>query len=74
MTEFVIRTGHKPLKVMMDSPVQDKKIQHLTTKFCGYNCKIKYIEGKMNVCADMLSHLTHGPSDSNDAMNLVVLI
>ena len=27
---------------------------------------IEYIEGKNNVCADMLEWLPHGPSDSND--------
>ena len=32
----------------------------------GYNCKIEYIEGKKNVCADILSCLLHKPSDSND--------
>ena len=30
------------------------------------SCKIEYIEGKKNVCADMLSHLSHRPSDSKD--------
>ena len=27
---------------------------------------IESIEGKKNVCADMLSHLSHRPSDSNN--------
>ena len=39
-SEFVIRMDHKPLKYIMDSPVQNKKIQHWTAKTCGYNCKI----------------------------------
>ena len=47
----------------MDSPVQNKKIQHWTTNINGYNGKIDYTEGKS---ADMLSHLPHRPSDSND--------
>ena len=50
----------------MDFPVQNKKIQHWTTNIQGYNYKIEYIEGKKNVCADILSHLAHRPSDSND--------
>ena len=37
-SEFVIRTDHKPLKYIMDSPVQNKKIQHWTINICGYNC------------------------------------
>ena len=50
----------------MDSPVQNKKIQHETTNIYVYNCKIEYIEGKKNVCSDMLSHMPHRPRDSND--------
>ena len=50
----------------MDSLLQSKKIQHWTTNIHGYNCKIENIEGKKNVCADMLSHLPHRPSDGND--------
>ena len=54
------------LKYIMDSPVQNKKIQQWTTKINCYNCKIEYTEGKKNVCADMLSCLPHRSSDSND--------
>ena len=50
----------------MDSLVQNKNFQHWTTNTHGYNCKIEYIEGKKNVCVDILSHLPHRPSDSND--------
>ena len=54
------------LNVLSDSPVQNKKIQYWTKNTHGYNCKIEYIEGKKNVCVDMLSCLPHRPSDSND--------
>ena len=64
-SEFVIRIDHKPLKYIMDSQVQNKNIQHLTTNIHGYNCEIEYIEGRKNVCADMLSCLLHRPSYSN---------
>ena len=30
-SEFVIRNDHKHLKYIMDSPVQNKKIQHYST-------------------------------------------
>ena len=63
--DFIIRTDHKPLKCILDSPIQNRKIQHWTTNLRGYNCSIGYIEGKKNVCADMLSHLPH-PTDSLD--------
>ena len=60
-SEFVIRTNHKPLKYIMESPIQNKKIQHWTTNHWGYNCTIEYIEGRKNVCADMLSQLLQHP-------------
>ena len=66
-SEFVIRTDHKPLKNFMNSTIENKKIQYWTTNIRGYNCKIEYIEGKKNVCADMLSHLTHTGIDYNDS-------
>ena len=59
MSEFVIRTDHKPLKYIMESPIQNKKIQHWTTNLQGCNYTIEYIEGRKNVCADMLSRLQH---------------
>ena len=65
-SEFVIRTDHKPLKNLMNSTIENKKIQYWTTNIRGYNCKIKYIEGKKNVCADMLSRLTHIDIDDNN--------
>ena len=63
--DFIIRTDHKPLQCILDSPIQNKKIQHWTTNLRGYNCSIEYIGGKKNVCADMLSHLPH-PTDIPD--------
>ena len=63
--DFIIRTDHKPLKCILDSPIQNKKIHHWMTNLRGYNCSIKYIEVKKNVCVDMLSCLPH-PTDSFD--------
>ena len=57
--DFIIRTDHKPLKCILDSPIQNKKIQHWKINLRGYNCSIEYTEGKKNVCTDMLSHLPH---------------
>ena len=61
--DFIIRTDHKPLKCILDSPIKNKKIQHWTTSLRGYNCSVEYPEVKKNVCADMLSCLPH-PTDS----------
>lgn len=55
--EFVIRTDHKPLKYILDSPMQNKKIQLWALSIAGYNCKVEYIEGRYNCCADLLSRL-----------------
>ena len=63
--DFIIRTDHKPLNGILDSPIQNKKIQHWTTNLKGYNCSIEYIEGKKNMCVGMLSHIPH-PTDSFD--------
>ena len=68
---FIIRTDHKPLKSILDSPIQNKNIQHWTTNLRGYNCSTEYTEGKKNVCADMLSclpHLTDSFGNSRDSI------
>ena len=53
--QVIIRTDHKPLQYLLDSPVQNKKIQLWALSIGGYNAKIEYIEGKKNVCGDLLS-------------------
>jgi transposase InsO family protein len=61
--QFVIRTDHKPLKYLLDAPMQNKKIQRWALSIAGYDCKIEYIMGTENHCADLLSRLPHGPED-----------
>ena len=56
-SNFVIKTDHKPLKYLFDSPIQNKKIALWALSLSGYNCTIEYIKGKENVLADMLSRL-----------------
>lgn len=55
--EFTIKTDHKPLKYMLDSPMQNRKIQMWSLALQGYNCKIEYVAGDTNVSADLLSRL-----------------
>ena len=55
--EFTIRTDHKPLKYLLDSPMQNKQIQLCALGIAGYNCKIEYIKGTDNSCADLLSRI-----------------
>ena len=53
--QFIIKTDHKPLKYLLESPMQNKKIQMWSLSMSGYNCSIEYIEGATNTCADLLS-------------------
>ena len=53
--EFVIKTDHKPLKYLLESPMQNRKIQLWALSMAGYNCRIEYIQGTTNTCADLLS-------------------
>ncbi|XP_065928361.1 uncharacterized protein [Magallana gigas] len=55
--QFTLRTDHKPLKYILESPMQNKKIQLWALSIAGYNCKVEYIEGRFNCCADLLSRL-----------------
>ena len=60
--EFTIRTDHKPLKYILEAPMQNKKIQLWASGLSGYNCKVEYISGPENTCAYLLSRL---PDDQN---------
>ena len=55
--QFTIRTDHKPFKYLLNSPVQNKKIQMWALSIAGYNCQIEYVPGPQNVLADLLSRL-----------------
>ncbi|KAK3097609.1 hypothetical protein FSP39_011373 [Pinctada imbricata] len=57
--QFTIKTDHKPLKYLLDSPMQNKKIQLWALSIAGYNCKIEYVKGEDNHCADLLSRIPH---------------
>lgn len=53
--EFVIKTDHKPLKYLLESPMQNRKVQLWALSMAGYNCTIEYLPGPKNFCADLLS-------------------
>ena len=57
---FVIKTDHKLLKYLLESPIQNKKIQLWVLGMSGYNCKTEYIAGTENTCADLLSRKPNG--------------
>ena len=53
--KFTIKTDHKPLKYLLESPLQNKKVQLWALGISGYNCNVEYIPGRENTCADLLS-------------------
>ena len=53
--QFVIKIDYKPLKYLLERPMQNKKIQLWALSMAGYNCFIEYIAGTTNTCADLLS-------------------
>ncbi|CAG2253191.1 unnamed protein product [Mytilus edulis] len=60
---FIIKTDHKPLKYLLDSPMKNKKLQMWSLGISGYNCKIEYIAGETNYCADLLSRTPQSDDD-----------
>ena len=62
--KFTIKTDHKPLKYILESPMQNKKIQLWALGLSGYNCKVEYIEGVQNTCADLLSRSPQGSKNN----------
>ena len=68
-SQFVIRTDHKPLKYLLDSPMQNKKIQMWALSMSGYNCTIEYIAGTTNTCADLLSRHPDNVQKTSETQN-----
>ena len=68
-SEFTIKTDHKPLKYLLESPMTNKRIQLWALSIAGYNCKIEYIAGTTNTCADLLSRhpLNVSPSQMSES-------
>lgn len=54
---FTIKTDHQPLKYLLEAEWMNKKIQQWALKLSGYNCKIEYLAGRDNTCADLLSRI-----------------
>ena len=61
--EFTIKTDQKPLKYILDSPMQNKKIQLWALNIASYNCKIEWLAGSENTIADYLSRRPKNKDD-----------
>ena len=64
--QFVIKTDHKPLKYLLESPMPNKKFQLWALSMAGYNCFIEYIAGITITCADLLSR--HPDKDKQNSV------
>lgn len=53
--QFTIYTDHRPLKSLMKTQINNKKIQLWQLSISSYNCSIEYLPGKKYVVADFLS-------------------
>ena len=70
--EFVIGTDHKPLKYLLESQMQNRKIQMWALGMADYTCKVEYIEGKTNTCADLLSRHLENVGSEKDRLEVDV--
>ena len=64
--EFVIKCDHRPLKYLLDSPMQNKKISLWALSIAGYNCKIEFLKGTDNSVADLLSRVPANVLNNED--------
>ena len=51
---FTIKMDHKQLRYLLEQEWTNKKSQQWALKLSGYNCKIEYLAGRENTCADLL--------------------
>ena len=56
---------HKPLKYILESPLNNEKIQIWAMSIMVYNCTVEYITGRKNTCADLLSRAPQYTEDNN---------
>ena len=54
---------------LLESLVQNKKIQLWALSMSGYNCTIEYIAGTTNTCADLLSRHPYNVKKTSDDQN-----
>ena len=62
--EFEIFTDHKPLKALFLKEVKNTRIQRWAVLLAEYGAPIRYIQGKKNIYADMLSRCRLPPEVS----------
>ena len=68
--KFTIKTDHKPLKYILDSPMQIKKIQIWALSTTGYNTQVENIKGKENHCTDLLSRIQSKSAPEDEELDI----
>ena len=63
---LTIYTDHKPKEYLLNSPIQNKKMQTWALSMNGCDCKIQYLKGEDNICADLLSRGVDESKNNND--------
>lgn len=63
---FTIYTDQRPLDHLLNSPMQNNKIQTWPLNMTGYYFSIEYLRGKENLCADDMSFERHASGDNVD--------
>ena len=63
--EFELFTDHKPLIYMKNMSVHSSRVQRTMEELSEFNFKIRYIPGKLNDAADILSRIRAGQIEDN---------
>ena len=66
--EFTIKCDHKPLKYLLESPMQNKKVSLWALTISSCRCKIEFLKGSENSVADLLSRVDDNRSQNNDPL------
>ena len=56
-TCYLRNYDQRPLQHIFEAEWTNKKIQQWALKLSGYNCRIEYLAGRENTCADLLSRI-----------------
>ena len=64
-SKVIVHTDHQPLKHLLNTNIQNRRVQLWTLNISSYNVDIQYIPGEQN-CSDLLSRIRHPDSAETD--------